>query len=194
MAEPESATGHITDDHLAGYLDRSLSSGAREQIEGHLADCAECRAEMRATARLLQSQKSRRQWYLGSSLVAAAALVLLVVANPFSTSTPAEVAFRGPLDAGNRLISATGPEDGAIIDSDDLTFVWSAIEPDVRYHITLTNARGDDLWSHETTDTLVTIPADVDLVPGESYFWYVDALLLDGRSVTSGTRRFELAR
>jgi hypothetical protein len=194
MAEAESATGHITDDQLAGYLDRSLSSGAREQVEGHLADCAECRAEVLATARLLRSKKSRKQWYVGSSLVAAAAVVLLVVANPFSTSTPGEAALRGPLDPGNQLISAVGPEDDATIGRDGLTFVWSAIEPDARYHITLTNARGDDLWRDETTDTSMTVPASVNLVPGESYFWYVDALLLDGRSVTSGTRRFELTR
>ena len=194
MTEPESATRHITDHDFARYLDRGLSSGEREKIEGHLADCAECRSEMRAIARLLRSRKNRKRWYLGSPLIAAAALVLLFVANPFSTSPPGEPTLRGPPDAGNRLISAFDPADGATIGRDALTFVWSAIQPDVRYHITLTNARGEDLWRAETTDTSVTVSVDVNLVPGESYFWYVDALLLDGRSVTSGTRRFEFAR
>ena len=194
MPELESSTGHITDHHAARYLDGSLSSRDRERVEGHLVDCDECRNEMRAHARLLRSQKSRKQWYLGSSVAAAAALVLLVVGNPFSTSTPEESVLRGPLDAGNSMILAVGPESGATIGRDALTLVWNPIQSEVRYHITLTNALGDDLWSTNTVDTSVTIPADVNLVTGESYFWYVDALLLDGSSVTSGTRRFELAR
>jgi hypothetical protein len=34
---------------------------------------------------------------------------------------------------------------------------------------------------------------DVSLSGGGTYFWYVDALDADGRSVTTGTRRFTIA-
>ena len=197
MEKMESTRGHITDEELAGYLDRSLPAGERDQIEGHLADCADCRTEMRVNARLLRPQKKRKHWYLGSSVLAAAALVVLVITNPFSKPTPGEPVLRGPdapLDESNRLISAIAPEDGGTIDRANLDFVWTPIEANARYRFTLTNALGEDIWSFDTADTSLALPADVSLVDGGSYFWYVDALLLDGRSVTTGTRRFDLSR
>jgi hypothetical protein len=50
------------------------------------------------------------------------------------------------------------------------------------------------VWLHETVDTAVSLPPDVALEPGGSYYWYVDALDSDGVSLTTGTRRLTLRR
>ena len=130
-------------------------------------------------------------------LVAAAAAVTLVVTDPFAQDDTREPTLRGPntpLDVGDRMVAVIVPEDGASVRRTDLSFVWRSVEADARYRFTLTNVLGEDIWSVDTADTVLIVPDDVSLQPGESYLWYVDALLLDGRSVTTGTRRIELAR
>jgi hypothetical protein len=57
--------------------------------------------------------------------------------------------------------------------------------PDVRYRFSLTRSDGSEVWNGGTGDTTLTLLPDVALSVGETYFWWVDALLLDGRSVTT---------
>jgi hypothetical protein len=193
----ESGKSHLTDDEMAGYVDRSLAAGERERVEGHLADCSECRAEMRVAANLIRAQKQRKLWYWGSSTVAAAAAVILLVVGPFSRTASEEPTLRAPgatLDAGIRAISAVTPQSGATVDRDDLTFVWESVGADVNYRFTLTNVLGEEIWQADVGDTSVVLSAEITLVPGEVYVWLVDALLLDGRSVTTGSQSFQLNR
>ncbi len=186
---------HLAEDDVASYLDRSLGSDRRDQVEAHLADCAECRAELRSAASQIRSWRSRKWWTWGPPALAAAAVVALLVTNPFATRNsagPTQRAPEAPLDVGERLVAVVTPEDGSRVERDVLTFVWRPVDADARYHFTLTNALGEDIWSTDTTDTLLVVPPDVGLSADESYLWYVDALLLDGHSLTTGTRRFEL--
>jgi len=61
-----------------------------------------------------------------------------------------------------------------------------------RYLIRVTDERGAAVWSTETGDTSVILPAEIALLSGRQYYWYVDALGADGRSLTTGTHRFQL--
>jgi hypothetical protein len=70
------------------------------------------------------------------------------------------------------------------------TFAWHAGDAGSRFKLTLVDEQGATLWSVDTGDTVVTPPHDVFLAPGRTYFWYVDALGADGRSMTSGAHRF----
>jgi len=194
---PGKERGHLSDEEMARYLDRSLSAAERGEVDGHLASCAECRAEVRAAAQIVRDLGQRSLWIRGSALAAAAAAVALIVTNPFAQDETRDPTLRGPdtpLDVGDRQVTAVTPEDGASVQRSELTFVWRPLEADARYRFTLTNVLGEDIWSVDTVDTSLMVPADIELQQGENYLWYVDALLLDGRSVTTGTRRFELTR
>ncbi len=65
--------------HLSAYADGELASGLRRRVEGHLARCARCRAEveeLQATARtlsLLPQEAPPRSFALGPDQVAAPA-------------------------------------------------------------------------------------------------------------------------
>jgi len=194
---PCTKRSHLTDEEVAGYIDRSLTAPERDEVDGHLASCAECRAEVRAAAQIVRDQGRRAMCIRGSVLAAAAAAVALIVTNPFAQDETRNPTLRGPdapLDVGDRLVTVVSPAEGASVQRTGLTFVWRPVEADARYRFTLTNVLGDDIWSADTRDTALMVPADVSLEPGERYLWYVDALLLDGRSVTTGTRRLELIR
>jgi hypothetical protein len=58
------------------------------------------------------------------------------------------------------------------------------------FRFTLTGQSGEPLWFHETSETSVSLPSEVELRPGETYFWYVDVLLPDGRTGTTGVLDF----
>ncbi|MFC1639666.1 anti-sigma factor family protein [Gemmatimonadota bacterium] len=194
---PGQANDHLTDEEVAGYLDRSLRAPERDKVEGHLAACAECRAEMRAAAQVVRFQTRRKMWYGGAWVLAAAAVTTLFIASPFTARAPEGPTLRAPgtpLDVGDRLVSVIAPENGVSIQRDQLTFVWRPVEADARYRFTLTNVVGEVFWTADTSDTVLSIPTEVELESGQSYVWYVDVLLLDGRSITTGTRRFELIR
>ena len=194
---PGLARDHLTNEDVAGYLDRSLLAPERDKVEGHLAACAECRAEMRAAAQVVRGHTRRNLWFGGSAVLAAAAVVALLVTNPFAQDDLREPTLRGadaPLDVGDRLVSVIAPENAVSIQRDRLTFVWRPVEADARYRFTLTNVLGEVFWSADTADTVLAVPAEITLEPGRSYVWYVDVLLLDGRSITTGTRRFDLVR
>ena len=195
MKTDELGNGHLNEDQVAGYLDRSLSAGQRELVEGHLADCPECREEIKIAAGLIRSGRQLKIWYWGSSIAAAAAVILLV-AGPFLRSEPGAPTLRGISgpDAGVRAISAVAPQSGASVNRENLKFVWASIEPDINYRFTLTDLLGEEIWQADIADTAVVLPSDITLVPGESYVWLVDALLLDGRSVTTGSQSFVLNR
>ena len=73
---------------------------------------------------------------------------------------------------------------------------WSspaAVKVCVSPTVTVADAGGDPVWRTETRDTAVVLPPDVSLEPGARYVWFVDALLPDGGSATSGVHRFEIA-
>jgi hypothetical protein len=191
------AETHVTEGDLAGYLDKSLSPEKHERVERHLADCLSCRSEMITTARVIRRAGIRWFWYWGASGLAAAAVVVLLIARPFQADDitgPTLRAPEAPLDVGERHLGVIAPDDGISIARDSMLFVWRPADGETRYRYTLTNVLGEDIWSFDTADTSLVVPTQVVLEIGESYLWYVDALYRDGRSVTTGTRRFELSR
>jgi hypothetical protein len=187
---------HLTDEQVAGYVDRILTDSERDKIEHHMAVCDECRIEVRAAVQLVRFNERKKMWYRGSwVLAAAAALVALVITDPFSAGESEVSTFRAsndPLDVGDRVIAVVFPEQGAALTGDSLRFIWHPAEPEVRYRFTLSNMLGEEIWSVDTADTALAIPGDITLEPAVTYVWYVDGLLLDGSSITTGTRRFEL--
>ena len=190
MSGEATNNGHLSAETVAAYLDETLSGTQRSSVEDHLADCEQCRGEVVEVARILHRRPGRRGWLLIAPAAAAAAVlafVLIGMPNGGPTDGPAT---RGPsdTDAALRGIEVVQPSPDEVVAPANLTFTWRRAETDASYRLTVTDAGGEVAWSVTTTDTSIVLPTGTRLVPDNTYYWYVDALLLDGRSITSGVR------
>lgn len=202
-----SRDGHLDSREIARYLDDELDAEERARLEEHLAGCPDCRAALRE-AWGARSWWRRRRWsHVAIPVGVAAAAALLFVALPFeeagdssvpSGGSPAPSSVErapGPAGGGVARFPVRRPAEGATVSdaSEGVVLVWAPLPGEVTYEVTLTGEDGTPMWTATTRDTVTRVPADVGLEPGGLYLWYVDALLADGRSATTGTRSFEVA-
>jgi len=171
-------------------------------LETHLLTCDTCREEVQlgsvvraefgapAALHRVRSLPRRGHWLILGA--AAAAAVVFVMARPSSHDGSDRPVVRGG-DEGMPVIVAVSPAPGAVVSPASLAFVWRAAGTGARYRLTVTSERGDVVWAGASADTLQHLPPYAQLHSGESYFWYVDALLPDGGSATSRVRRFTMA-
>lgn len=188
---------HPAPDELSAWLDGSLSETDRTRIDAHVARCDDCRDDVVEVMRLFRPDVRRRAWPVAAGIAAAALAAILVFA-PWEPSGPTGPVFRGP-DAAvpDERAPAPGivhPADESTTDLRGVHFGWRAAAPEATYRLTLTDDTGNVVWTASTTDTLLTLPPDSALDPAATYFWYVDALLPDGRSVSSGVHEFRTSR
>jgi anti-sigma factor RsiW len=187
----------ISAEEMAAYIDDRLSSEERASVEARLAQNPDLRAELVAATRIVSapdSAKSRRAfpWKAAGVLAAAAAAVVLVVVVPSRNRdfrpSPAPAERRAEAEDGGR-VNLLGPGDAAIVPVASANFAWHS-EGDASYRITIADATGATVWTALTSDTTATLPATIVLRPGNHYYWYVDALRIDGSSIASGPRSF----
>lgn len=197
MTDPhngEPVSEHPASEEIAAYLSDALTASDRAQLEAHLADCRSCRHEVTAARRLLRVPASRNRLRWAVPAVAAAALAGIVVVS----SSPDMPFGRGELVRGEQgtdapMIQAMSPANGETVDRGAVVFVWRHQIGNPLYRLTLTDGSARVVWTIETSDTTLTLPGDVSLAPGRTYFWLVDALGADGRSLTTGNQRFSTA-
>lgn len=191
----KTAGAHLTNGEIAAYLDHKLSAADQARVEGHLAECEPCRAEVLEVAGLLESLPRRTRWYVAGPAAAAvaAAVVLFLMFRPGEISGPRPPVMRGdqaPAGEATASIEVVTPAAGQTISPESLVFTWRAAGTDAHYRLTLTDEDGDIVWSTALSDTSYVLPPELVLQRGRVYFWYADALLPDGRSVTTGVREF----
>lgn len=186
---PEGSTAgyHLTTDEVAGFVEQVLGAEHKTRVTEHLADCAHCQAAVVRASQTLRLDRRSSKLAVGVPL-AAAAIIALVVLNPFAGDPD------GPLlrsefapDVAAARIAVHQPADSTRMG--DLGFAWASVESGIAYRISLTTADGSDVWTGGTADTSIVLPSETDLTPGAVYYWSVDALLADGRSATTGIRR-----
>ena len=207
--------GHLTASELAGYVDHALDADAHRAAEEHLEQCAQCRHEAMAIMTVAESYeanapvvevstrsaatasaRSRSGWRrvaIGSGVLAAG-LVLSVVARQPNGRDEQIAAVRAPHTSartGETVMAAAAPADGATIPARGTVFSWHRATADT-YRFTVATQSGEPVWSRETSDTSVTLPATVSLEPGRSYFWHVEAIA-DGIVAASAARQFLVA-
>ncbi len=184
---------HLTAQELAGFLERELSTDEHRRVAAHLNGCAECRSEMSRASAVLGRNRSRRRLVAGLVPLAAAAAIAAVLLVPDSALGPRgdPPVVRGGGE-GTVVFEAASPADGEVVDLAQLSFVWRSAGTDARYELTITDERGDPVWSGGSMDTVLAPPPDVPLAAGETYFWNVDALLDGARSATTVFRRFTI--
>ena len=191
-SEPLSST-NMGDALLAAYLDRGLGDEERDGLEDHLAGCDECRGRLLAAIGTLGGERRRKRALTASS----AAAVAVVMAGIFflvpSSPTPGTPQLRGsasdtPEDIA--ALEAVSPGDGTIVAAGSALLVWRSVDGVARYRITVSDPESDVVFEQDVPDTVVALRSIGSLVAGEAYVWYVDALLPDGTSVTTGVRSF----
>ena len=103
--------------------------------------------------------------------------------------------FRG--DEGSRqtegvpLLQPVQPISGSVVARDSLHFEWLSLDGAAGfYSFTLTDLEGDVLWRGTTRDTFLSLVDEVALESGSTHFWYVDALLDEAASATTGIQEF----
>jgi hypothetical protein len=190
---------HSSAGEVSAYLERALSREDRNRVEAHLADCTECRREVVELSRLLRARRTRRvvlPWAAAAGI--AATLAILVGRLPHSpAAAPVQdpgMAERGTASEEGAKLRAWGPTGGASIGRDSLVLAWSPRRGgDLQYHITVADSAGGILWTASTTDTMLRPPPSLTLPGARTYYWYTDALLPDGRSLSTGVQEFRLA-
>jgi hypothetical protein len=174
---------------VAAYVHRALSPEARRIVELHLAECEKCRWEVAEVVSLVR-RSARRGWSYIMLPAAAAAAVLFLAVLPSRIGERDEARLRTGVGEGVPAITVVAPTSGDSVPLDGIDFTWRWFAPDAQYNVRLTTAEGSEVWRTSTRDTSAVPPSDIGLVPGQTYFWYVDALLPDGSSATTGIRRF----
>ena len=179
---------HLDSGAVAAYVDRAVAPAERDRIESHLADCPECRDEVVQVTRLRRGMHSARKWLIAVP-AAAAAIVTLVLLRPADTSPSGTLRDGGERGLHVALLAPAESLEARPVGA--LTFVWRSVGGGVSYRFALTDQSGDIVWNTTSADTAVLLDTADRLRPGR-YFWYVDALLRDGRSVTSGARSLRI--
>lgn len=192
-------TEHLDAGLVAAYLDRAVDETQREQIETHLAHCARCREELANLDETLWTLPSGKAWHwLGPMVAAAAVLTGLLVLQPWSEAPvapgePEQVIERAAPDVPTTAIQTLAPTANATVEPGGIELRWGSLGPGARYQVTLTTAAGDSVWGHLTSDTTAMVPPETRLDSGQEYLWYVDGLLPDGRTASTGIARFRTA-
>jgi hypothetical protein len=193
MSDDDSIADHPSSEAIADFINGRLSPEVRSTVESHLAECRTCRQQVVSARRLLDTYQGRRPMRLALP-VAAIALVLIVFVPRMMSRTPPSDAMRGrsgPNTEGLPRLTIVAPPDGDSIVAGQVMFVWRNQPGQPLFRLTLTDGVRE-LWSVSTPDTSAKLPDSVRLAPARSYSWYVDAIGADGRSLTSGTQRFQV--
>lgn len=202
------------------YVAQQLSDDDREALESHLLTCDQCQLEIRLAAAIRDAIAHSRAGdpreateqqrpslavisatpvprrtlkRVAAVALAAAAVVVLILARSSSEPQPPEPRFREPTPSAGAAMHVSSPADGATLLSDSVRLAWQPVAPDAHYSLTLTDEHGQVVWRHTLRDTLTGLPRDVSLAGGSRYYWFVDALLPDGRSATTGVHEFRIA-
>jgi len=189
MSDGDLSSEHLSPDRVAAYVDGALSLAARQIVELHLANCEECRHEVAEVVSLVRRFGRRRRFYITLPVAAAAAILLLAVL-PSHVDERLAPTLRTGVDEGVLVVTVVAPASGDSLPLDAIGFAWRSFAPDAQYNMLLTTAEGSEVWRISTRDTSAAPPRDLGLMPGQTYFWYVDALLPDGSTATTGIRRF----
>lgn len=200
-AHPDSTDSHLTVDEVAAYLDAAAEPAERAQIEAHLADCRPCRDELVVVAEASRRLPSRRpvrvRWAIAGTAAAAAAIALVLLSPVLDSPTgPRLLRDVGGADPAGAVtaMEVVAPEAAENPSTRAVSFVWRAAGPDAQYRLMLTTTEGDPVWTTTTNDTSVALPGAVILEPDAEYFWWVDGLLPDGGTATTGVRGFRTGR
>jgi len=180
----------MNDLEIASYLDRGLSAQDRSRVEDHLVECSECRENVAGAEQLMTKLRRPRRLAAFAGLAAVAAAALFVV-------SPALMRARQPLDLVTRDAGTSSTlvayEPIATAENQSIRFSWAAAPDAGSYRFVLSTPDGTTVWSFTGTDTSVMLPASVTLDRDARYVWFVDAILNDGTTRSTGLQQLRVS-
>jgi hypothetical protein len=165
--------------------------GRRERSRAveHLANCETCLDELVEVGVLTGAAPRRRGWLVPAAV--AAVLALLVLGRMMEDRPDTAVLRDSDRVRSEALqeIVVNGPADG--VHPDSVRFTWRSVAPAATYEVTVTDDAGDVVWAGSSADTAAAVPPQAGLLAHARYYWFVDALLADGQTATSGVQEFQ---
>jgi hypothetical protein len=190
LSQLRSSAAHLEAGEVARYLAKTLSPADRETVEHHLADCAECTAELVAVSRLHRARRApvRRVAAVAAAAAVVAGIVLLGPGiMPRHPSSAPQI--RGA--ESQPAVRVVLPADGAVLRAAP-DFTWRAVPGATAYRVSVSRASGDSVWATTTSDTNLRGSAHVARAGSGLYYWYVDVLLEDARSIAGPVHEFRI--
>lgn len=188
-------TDHLSDLDLAAYLDRQLDPETRARFSAHLIECDDCRSILAESTSILARPRRRTRvaWFAGGGLVAASlALLVLARSQPVTLDQERTRGSAPVLTEDAPRFSAWAPAPRAQVRPAELRFAWGSHVPGTVYRLTVSNEQGVVVWNGRTADTVLVPPPSItqSLVPGQVYYWRVEALLPDLRTASTQVQAF----
>lgn len=189
---PRPPLDDLAAERLRRVVDREGSEAERLHTIDSLLASAEGRQELDivvAAARAAREARpvARRQWVW--RVAAAVVLLALPVTWLFSRGEDDERVMRGG-DSPLVLLAPVGAPPVAA----GARFTWRGLPEVIRYTLVLVDSAGNEVFSGDTRDTTLVLPATVPLQPGATYQWWVQARTRLGASVTAAPERVTVAR
>jgi anti-sigma factor RsiW len=185
MSEPWRVSDHPSDLELARLIDGRVAGEERDALHRHIAACGECRADFASAGRVVTMAPPRRLWPIMVPAAAAAAALLLVWMSPAARQGPDE--HRAPTLTESAPPALIGPVGRVAL---PLAMQWHPVPYADEYRVTLYGADGGAIWETVTADTAAVLPHALELAPGGSYFWRLEARLGRDRWVVSDLTEF----
>ena len=183
----------VTPEALLAVIDGTAAEAERMQTLRHVGSCRHCRSELellRATRETAEMavQPAKRRFIAYATAAAAVVLIAGGIALRQFGAEPART-FRDAVPGAVRLI---GPADDAAA-SIPVTLAWAPVAGARRYEVEILGVDGSAVFTARTTDTTVVVPADVPLLSGAQYRWWVGVTRNDGSQVRSLARTLRIA-
>lgn len=197
------------DAQLAAALDGRLDPERRESFDRHVSSCSSCVARLGQLARfqLLDEEASvpdttlarahrlvgKRPPLRAAGWAAAAMLVLAVVFTgqyfeaPDDPASPQSQPARQArnIDPHGMRPKVLAPEEGARLAWDGARFRWTEIPGSLHYEIRVVSDDGAMLWQERVRGTEWRADDSLVLVPGQEYYFRVDAYLTEAQRLSS---------
>ena len=143
---------------------------------------------LRAIATTQPAVPARRRWWTAAPLLAAAAAIAII-------ALPARDALRrastDPVRDAAQAPQLVAPPEAASVQQ-SRTFRWRPVAGARGYVFEIFTAAGTPVFTTRTSDTTVTLPADVRLEPEVEHRWWVAGELSDGTQRRSPFRRLQV--
>jgi anti-sigma factor RsiW len=183
---------HLLEAQVVAIVDGTLTDDMRDAIHGHLARCADCRAEVLEVSAVVRTLPHARRLPGRAWIPAAAAAVLVAF-----LVTPQVLRHQvDPQHREQELSTTLAPRAMApvgIVSAVD-TLAWSPVPGADRYRVRLFDSEGTLVWEGETTNALAVVPSSIRLADRRPYFWKVEARTGFDRWAASTLVEFSIGR
>ena len=178
---------HLDPQRISALAGGRLNGAARDQAVAHIETCRACRDDLTYVVGFERRARRKRTAVVVAGL---ASVALVVSIAPRDAVAPRPDTLRAIGEEGIPLVASFEPENGAELTGDSARFVWQDVETGAHYRLHVSAADGAPLLERAVRDTVLYLPLASPLEAGQSYFWFVDALLDDGGAARSNVWRF----